>query len=281
MQLLRHRVVKMGSFRAAAWITAIAEVMAILLALMLVKVMGYSTEAVKAVMTAASTLPLIIAPIVGGTIVLLLEDLETARLALEELSTRDGLTSLFNRTYFMDRLRREMAQAVRHHMPLSLLMVDTDNFKQINDRYGHTAGDHVLQSLAHTCTLLLREGDVLARYGGEEFVLLLPATSEDGAWQVAEKLRSALEAMRVTLIDLEEPMSITVSIGLSGRQGQDDTADALFGRADRALYRAKLAGKNRCVVDGKAAPITLAEPDSEEIVDVEDADGRAFISSVA
>jgi diguanylate cyclase (GGDEF)-like protein len=270
LQKLRTKVIQIGTLRAILWITGIAEAMAILLGWALVALLGSSAEAMRAVSTATSTIPLIIAPIVGGTIVLLLEDLEAARLALQEISSRDGLTSLFNRTYFMDRLRREIAHSVRHQTPLSLLIVDTDNFKQVNDLYGHTAGDLVLQSLGHTCTLLLRENDVLARYGGEEFVLLLPLTDEAGAGLVAEKLRAAMERMEVTLEGESDKIFITVSIGVSSRYGQEDTADALFARADKALYQAKQGGKNRCVVEGQLvfAGGELSEADTEQVVDV-------------
>jgi diguanylate cyclase (GGDEF)-like protein len=279
----------MGTVRAVLWITGSAEGMAVGLALLLNWMMGYSRVASLAVLTAAFTLPLVIAPLIGGMIVLLLEDLESARLALQEQSTHDGLTSLFNRTYFMDRLRREMAFSIRHQTQLSLLIFDADNFKNINDRYGHAVGDKVLQTLAYTCTQLLRENDVLARYGGEEFALLLPATSEEGAWLVAEKLRGAMETMQVLPDGPGERVQITVSIGLTGRRGLHDTVDALFSRADHAMYASKLAGKNQCVLDDagytdeavRAEETTsvftmetvLAESDAKEIVDVEDAGG--------
>lgn len=244
---MRTRVIQMGTLRAVLWVTGTAEAMAIALGWVLIRLMGYSAEAGRAVYLATSTIPLIIAPIVGGTVVLLLEDLEVARQALQEISMRDGLTSLFNRTYFMERMRREVSYAERYELPLSLLFFDADDFKRINDRYGHSVGDLVLESIAQTCTTLLREHDVLARYGGEEFVLLLPATAAEGACQVAEKLRAALEDMRVKAVGAEAAIRITVSVGVSSWRDSQETADTLFARADQALYRAKLAGKNRWV----------------------------------
>ncbi|NYF81050.1 GGDEF domain-containing protein [Granulicella arctica] len=245
LQPLRRKVIQMGTLRAVLWVTGTAEVMAIALGWLLIRLMGYSAEAGRAIYMATSTIPLIVAPIVGGTIVLLLEDVEEARQALQEISTHDGLTSLFNRTYFMERLRREISYAERYLTPLSLLIFDADDFKRINDKYGHSVGDLVLESIAQTCTTLLREHDVLARYGGEEFVLLLPSTAAEGACQVAEKLRVALESMRIPVEGQADRISITVSIGVSSRKGLQDTADTLFARTDKALYRAKLAGKNR------------------------------------
>ena len=166
---------------------------------------------------------------------------------LETLAALDSLTGIFNRHFGMMRLREEYARAVRIQSPLALLMFDLDRFKSINDTYGHHMGDRFLAQVAKTARGVLREGDVLVRYGGDEFLAILPAASRDDATQVAERVRRMVQ--ETCLQDGAQQVRITMSVGGAAYPGSDvaDEND-LVRLADKALYSAKDAGRNRVVV---------------------------------
>jgi diguanylate cyclase (GGDEF)-like protein len=196
--------------------------------------------------------------------------LENARLfqEVERLSLTDPLTGLKNRRGFEGEARRSIEIAIRYRHPLSVLMVDVDFFKRVNDTYGHPMGDQVLVKVAQTCRQVSRLTDLLARLGGEEFCLLLPETTADNARHLAERLRAAISGND---FDAEgRRFAITVSIGISECASQDDTLETLLARSDEALYCAKQTGRNRVVSwDGRAslgaAPLTEefpSQPDS-------------------
>ncbi|MDX6535483.1 MAG: hypothetical protein QOF68_3227 [Gaiellales bacterium] len=176
--------------------------------------------------------------------------IENARLHLqvEQQAITDPLTGLANRRQFFDTLEREFERAQRFGTPLSLIMLDIDNFKQMNDVRGHLAGDAVLHGTAGTIEGLIREIDLAARYGGEEFGVLLPQTNLEGAKNLAERLREAV-SLRVVMFGEDQINGVTASFGVaSGPRTNADHLD-LVARADAALYRAKRAGKNRVEVD--------------------------------
>jgi diguanylate cyclase (GGDEF)-like protein len=178
-------------------------------------------------------------------------ELTRANEVLEQLSATDDLTQVWNHRHFQAQFSREAKRAERTGGPLCLLLVDVDDFKLLNDRLGHSAGDRVLQEIARAMRDQIRETDYLARYGGEEFVLLLPQTSLDGGGALAEKVRGAVEALAAPVIGPTGRVQVTVSIGLAAyARGPQATFDA----ADRALYEAKAAGKNRVVVASAAEP---------------------------
>jgi diguanylate cyclase (GGDEF)-like protein len=181
-------------------------------------------------------------------------ELLRANEVLEQLSITDGLTHLHNHRHFHDQFAREVKRADRSGHPLCLLLIDIDDFKALNDRYGHAAGDAVLAAAAQIVNAQVRESDYVARYGGEEFALLLPQTELDGAVPLAEKIRVALAEREFTLPDGESSVHLTVSIGVARHSV---TADETFDAADRALYEAKGAGKD-CVV--AAAPLDRPVP---------------------
>jgi diguanylate cyclase (GGDEF)-like protein len=166
--------------------------------------------------------------------------------ALELLSTMDGLTSLFNRRHFDTLARVEWGRFQRYGRPLSLLVLDVDNFKSINDRFGHDAGDLVLKAIADDCSSMRRETDIVARLGGEEFVLLLPETSESAAELVAERLRKQIEDHSSAFPS--DGAQISVSIGIAGATLGMFSFEAMLKRADEALYEAKRGGRNRVVI---------------------------------
>jgi diguanylate cyclase (GGDEF)-like protein/PAS domain S-box-containing protein len=174
-----------------------------------------------------------------------LTDEKMAQIALEQLATRDGLTGLANRRCFDDTLHAEWARALRQKTPLSLLMVDVDNFKAYNDAHGHLGGDECLKRIATAVASEMRANDLVARYGGEEFAVILPNQSLKGASIVAERIRTRVEQLQVPN-RLAPTQHVTVSIGAATAiAGPDNNASQLVAIADAALYRAKHLGRNR------------------------------------
>ncbi|HEY5801811.1 MAG TPA: GGDEF domain-containing protein [Burkholderiaceae bacterium] len=173
---------------------------------------------------------------------------------LQQASNTDALTGVNNRRYFFPRMEQEIMRSRRTLRPLSLIMVDIDFFKRINDTHGHPVGDMVIRQLAQMCIGVVRETDVVARLGGEEFAILLPDTGIDGATVTAERLRAMVEAASVEGA-LVAPVFFTVSVGVDQMRNGDRQPDEIFNRADNALYRAKHLGRNRVVAyDDSAAP---------------------------
>jgi diguanylate cyclase (GGDEF)-like protein len=164
---------------------------------------------------------------------------------LERLSVTDRLTELYNHGYFQQRLEEELGRAGRFDHMLSLMMIDIDDFKEFNDTYGHPRGDKVLQSVSEAIRANLREMDVAARYGGEEFVVVLPETDTDGAYQVADRIRASVEAIRFGTAEGAAPVHKTVSIGVATYPQHAMAQGKLIEAADRAMYAAKKDGKNK------------------------------------
>ena len=159
------------------------------------------------------------------------------------LTTVDGLTQVSNRRYFEDTLDRELSRCRRYHRSLSLVLVDIDHFKKINDTWGHLAGDAVLKDVATTIRSRIRREDLIARYGGEEFALLLPEIDLKGAVAMAEKVRKLVEKHRFHFD--REAIPVSVSCGVAALAKKSETGTALIKRADEKLYEAKDAGRNR------------------------------------
>ncbi len=177
-------------------------------------------------------------------------DEKRAQVALEQLATRDGLTGLANRRCFDDTLNAEWQRALRNQQPLSLLMVDVDNFKQYNDAYGHLGGDECLQRIASAVASEMRANDLVARYGGEEFAVILPNQSLKGAAIVAERIRCRVEQLRLPNLGSQQHV-VTVSIGAATALASPATDPSqLVATADSALYRAKHMGRNRISLPG-------------------------------
>ncbi|HKO16991.1 MAG TPA: diguanylate cyclase [Gemmatimonadaceae bacterium] len=174
--------------------------------------------------------------------------LETTRAdnrRLEALATTDQLTRLLNRRALLDQLTREIDRARRYETPVTLLLLDLDHFKAINDSAGHLVGDSVLRQIGVLIESSVRTVDIAARYGGEEFVVILPQTSQDGGVIFAERLREIIERHRFEAGG-EEPLHLTASIGVATFPApRVDSTEDLFARADEALYRAKSSGRNQ------------------------------------
>ncbi len=174
------------------------------------------------------------------------------------LTTTDGLTQVYNKRYFLQEMEREMSRCLRYDRDLSLVMLDIDHFKPVNDNYGHLAGDHILKQCAQRIVRSIRRDDIFARYGGEEFILLLPEIDKSQAVQTAEKIRRTIEEEPFTFDNVDIP--ITVSLGVAdireyvqrnGRDRQEDEVNpfAFIKVADDRLYRAKEQGRNCVVAD--------------------------------
>jgi diguanylate cyclase (GGDEF)-like protein len=166
------------------------------------------------------------------------------RQELTRTALLDPLTGLGNRRLFDQRLAEEVARSARHASPLALIMIDLDRFKEINDHYGHVAGDDVLAAVGVLLHDTLRVSDIAARYGGDEFSVILPGTTKTEAWVVAEKIRSELGDLRVTAAD-GQPLEIRASLGVASFGTGHETPTHLLEAADGALYRAKHSGRDR------------------------------------
>lgn len=193
--------------------------------------------------------------VIAGSLGFLLMQKERADEETRRLATIDPLTGVFNRRTFIELAERELARSRRDSTSLSLMILDLDHFKQVNDTYGHLAGDNVLVAFTALIKERARRGDLVVRYGGEEFCVLLPATSLPAAVALAERIRGATRATSFTT----PPTRITVSVGVTAYAGGAGvTLETLLARADEALYRAKHEGRNRVVA------LPLAEADMGE-----------------
>jgi diguanylate cyclase (GGDEF)-like protein len=174
-------------------------------------------------------------------------DLTVKNRTLNEVSSRDTLTGLYNRWYVIEKIDSEINRALRHGSPMALLMIDIDHFKSVNDTYGHVIGDQVLQWVGQTLKDSCRVYDVPGRYGGEEFCVVLPETRVSNTTVVAERIRQRLMTTPMTIGD--EALSVTASFGIAGIDCTPEdgvlSPAALIDRADRALYSAKHLGRNR------------------------------------
>lgn len=189
--------------------------------------------------------PLLMSPAASWTLLRLVVQLDRAQEELRELSLRDPLTGCYNRRHFLHVLRHEIGRGQRYGQACSVAILDVDNFKLINDRLGHQAGDEVLQQVARSCQAVVRETDVFARIGGEEFAVLLPQTSMVEAHALIERLRLQVQSLAFEAVP--QLSQVTISGGVVSAQSVDQV-DAVMHAADHAMYRAKREGKNRIVM---------------------------------
>jgi len=178
--------------------------------------------------------------------VLVEEDRARSRRERQQVSRQavtDELTGLANHGRFQELLGAEMERVRRYHHPIGLIMLDIDDFKSINDTHGHQQGDVVLKRVARVVADSSRDADVPARYGGEEMALILPHTDLEGAYAIAERVRGAVEGLRIPRMDDQGVLRISASLGVAATT--DGFKDALIADADGALYEAKRSGKNR------------------------------------
>lgn len=175
-----------------------------------------------------------------------LEAVQALQAQLQEQANRDALTGLYNRRYLNDALQREFDRSTQTGCPLSVLLLDIDHFKQINDRFGHSTGDRVLQNVAALLAQDMDPGGTAFRYGGEEFLILLPRMGSSEAWGRAECYRTRVPVSVV--VNEERGNPVTLSIGIASTADGAESPQQLIDRADDALYQAKLGGRDRCSV---------------------------------
>ncbi len=181
--------------------------------------------------------------------------------AMYESSTCDALTGVFNRKYFDEKLRTHLSFARRHHVPFTLILLDIDFFKKVNDTFGHTAGDDVLKAVSDIIRRMIRTEDSVSRYGGEEFAIIAQGTDTEGGRILAERVREKVASTRIaTRATGDIEVRVTVSLGVATAAGGAEVSpEQLVAQADRNLYQAKENGRNRCVASelarGSDAPI--------------------------
>ncbi len=188
-----------------------------------------------------------------------IERVEVVR-SLEQMAITDGMTGLYNHRYFQMCLDNEMRRATRYDQPLTVMMLDIDHFKKINDRYGHGTGDYVLSEVSDVLRQSIRQTDVAARYGGDELIVIFPHTTAADATVAAERMRAAVQD-REFICPNGSRLSLTVSIGVASYPTHASSREDLILQADTALYRAKKSGRNRVVADINL--ITLAKPEKD------------------
>lgn len=173
---------------------------------------------------------------------------------LRQAADTDELTGLANRRHILELAQNELQRARRYRRSLSVLMLDIDNFKRINDTYGHAVGDRALRAFADSCRIIIRNADLIGRLGGEEFIVLMPETPQQAAVEAADRLRIAVAAVKL-LPECDRCPPVTASIGVATTADGAEHLDCLLQRADRQLYRAKDAGRNCVCADEIAAAV--------------------------
>jgi diguanylate cyclase (GGDEF)-like protein len=249
VQWLGHLIERVGLWRAVGLCTALAVGVSILMTssisvFLMPESMGRS-------LLVGTLVPLFITPTISYAVFRLIEDLSLTRKALRQLANHDGLTQAHTRRFFMSAVAAPCPGAVRS-VPESIILLDIDNFKQLNDLHGHLFGDEVLKSVSDTCRDQLRDEDLFARFGGEEFVILLADAGPDLARLVAERVRRAIADLEIYAPG-EVRVHVTASLGVAlssdrVRGAEIALLEQALGLADKALYTAKRSGKNRAVL---------------------------------
>jgi diguanylate cyclase (GGDEF)-like protein len=255
----RGTLLRMGRARAVTLITVASLVLSLLITTAFTATIG-DWDKLATDLLVAALVPLLVAPAVSGAAMGLLDEVETARRALREVAIRDGLTNLYNRRFFAARLEFEVARARREQAPLTVILIDVDHFKRINDLWGHAAGDAVLQRVADALLAYVQPYEMSARFGGEEFVALLPGASLAEGTVVAERIRAAIEQLRIPALGASATPHVTASLGVATLGGGADNASDLLRRADQAMYDAKASGRNRFTCATRALQAKVDTP---------------------
>jgi len=230
---------------AVTCITVVSIALSIFLTLGMMLRMDGSFDDIVIALTIALIVPSLVATPVGIVLLGLMHDLEAARHRAHELACTDLLTGVLNRRRFIELAEGELQRARAQQGHCALVLLDIDCFKDVNDRHGHHAGDEVLKTVARACLASLREQDHFARWGGEEFVACLPGVDAAHARTLAERLRTAVREAGAQ--HEGKLLKVTVSIGVSSRERALHAFDALMAQADRAMYQAKVGGRDAVV----------------------------------
>jgi diguanylate cyclase (GGDEF)-like protein len=240
---MRDFIRRYGKWRTVAFSTLLLIFIVVILTALIDLILFNSAYETPAYLSAVITL--LVGPLVLYFLVSLISQLDSSEEKLQALSIIDDLTDVYNRRYFMEQAGKELAKAQRYGTTFSLLIVSVDRLKEINDKYGHIAGDAVLQSLANTCMNNLRAMDIFARFGAEEFAYLIPETDKNDVVAFAKKVLGAVEKS-VVVFDHQE-IRFTVSIGVKTIDEIIRSLDTMLSDANDALCEAKARGRN-CIV---------------------------------
>jgi len=241
---LRNSIIKWGIIGSSLFITVISMLLSVVIAKLVAISLPGGTDQFN--ITIAITVPLVMTPPLSYVFISIYLQLEKVRAEVHAMAMTDELTRAFNRRHFLKLVENELERAKRYQHALSIIIFDIDNFKKVNDTYGHLCGDAVLQDLSLICRAILRQCDAFARFGGEEFILLLPETEKPNALVVANKLCQLIANHMIEYKGIQ--LQVTISAGVTTSSPNGDTLDDLLNRADQALYKAKKMGKNRLAV---------------------------------
>lgn len=234
----------LGKFRTILLITLMAVALSLVITYLITTWLSGGPSMVGLI--AGAIIPAVISPVFSAVMLDLIFELEGARGELQHMSITDDLTNVFNRRYFLRLAEQEFLRAERYGQEFSIIYFDLDDFKQVNDRFGHQMGDEMLLAISQRCVSSTRSNDMFARVGGEEFAFLLPATNGQGALEFAERIKRLIASEPVCVNG--DCFSITASIGVADYHRQYDSLDEMLAKVDQVMYAAKAQGKNRILV---------------------------------
>lgn len=236
--------------REIIWITVLLSLSITVVSLVLTVLLHHvsDTEIGYLGLFSALLAPTFIAPPIIYKFLDIIRQLRLAHELLESLSQEDYLTGVYNRRHLEETAAKEFSLAMRHKFPVSIMILDIDHFKQVNDTHGHLIGDQVLIALTQCVYEMIRQTDIFGRYGGEEFILFMPHTALDDAVMLSERMRQAIADNKFQSNTDSAKVNITVSVGVASATPETKTLEDLILNADLALYRAKELGRNRVAV---------------------------------
>lgn len=244
LRRIRRLILRFGDLWSTLLVTLVTTIFSLFVTFTANAMLSLPPELVRYTFVLAALIPMIVSPPLAWLVLRLMFEAEEARNAAERLAVTDPLTHVFNRRHFFDAGEHVFARSHGGQQALSVLLLDIDYFKRVNDQHGHAVGDMVLQAVAQICTDHVGERELLARLGGEEFAILLPETEQEGAVEVAERLRHSVEALCVPAAGSAH-IKPTVSIGVASVTSVIRSLDGLLANADLAMYAAKSGGRNR------------------------------------
>ena len=246
---MRHIIVKLGHVQSVIAITVVSWLTSIVVTLIVTYIFArFGTDLdIVSHLTIATLVPLILAPPISWFIIGLFLKIDRLEVEMREAATYDSLTGLLNRRAFMDQGNFVYHLALRERFGFSVLVVDFDHFKSINDEFGHASGDRVLETFGKVADKVSRRSDLVGRLGGEEFAFLLPNTSAEQAWDFSERLH---EAIKNTIVEYDGfAIRFTLSIGIAAfPKGRVENIEKALGMADKAMYQAKNNGRNQSAI---------------------------------
>jgi len=243
---MNERIASLGLTKTIILITAFSIISSLIITAIAMHLMEVSQQMTSTTYIIATLVPLIVAPIVGFVLVNSLIKVHELEKEMRALATVDYLTKLLSRRAWIQQAEKYIQLAKRSSSNYSILMIDLDNFKAINDQYGHIAGDKVLVEFSQIVSKLCRSSDFSARFGGEEFIILLPDTSVQQAQHFTDRLHNAIRKLVISHDnnDITFTISIGISLQCTNEDGENCNIDTLISKSDDALYQAKRQGKN-------------------------------------